>query len=289
MENNLFKQSWILIKNNVMGVLEPLLFLFFVVTLVLTPITTKTSIDIGFIISASLGFLCFTAFLSGWFACIKKAITFKNRKYSNPSENSNAQIEILKNFFPGVAEYMLPMTIYMAIYFILSAMTVVGFRLCSMKVIAMYKIPKEFFDVAATSSQQKIMEYIPANLTVEQLQIILLLFISGFVVYFLFTLVVLWFAPAMYYDSKNPITAIFLALKFLFKNFGMSFLIVFVMFLINLILSVINAFIGSGFLVFIPLCLVLVYLLYYVTTVFMYYESKTQNNSTCGTQLDREV
>lgn len=289
MNNNLFKQSWILMKNNLIGIVEPLMFWLLVMMLVLAPLSTKSSVDIGFIIAASLGFLCFTAFLSGWYACVKSVVALKNKVYNDVSERNKDQIEILKNFFPGVADYMLSISILTVIYFIFLGITIVAFRLCSLKLLAIYNIPQEFFNVVNTGSQLKITEYIQSNLTPHQVLLLLGIFIAGFVVYMIFNLFVLWFAPAMFYESKNPVTAIILALKFLFKNIGISLLIILVMFAINFTISVVNVFTGNGLLSFIPLILLLTYFMYYVTTVFLYYDSKTQNTSNCGSKLDREV
>ena len=93
MNNNIFKQSWILMKNNLIGIVEPLMFWLLVMMLVLAPLSTKSSVDIGFIIAASLGFLCFTAFLSGWYACVKSAVALKNKVYNDVTERNKDQID----------------------------------------------------------------------------------------------------------------------------------------------------------------------------------------------------
>ena len=104
----------------------------------------------------------------------------------------------------------------------------------------------------------------------------------------LFEILILWFAPTIFYTTKNPVIALFKAIAFTFKNFFASIAIVVVMCLINMLISFTNVLLGNNFLAIIPMLLSFMYIVYYVLTVFLYYE-QTQNSSVIGTQLDRQV
>ena len=283
MENNLFKPSAKLMKEKLMAI-QPLFFWILVMMFAMMPLAAKQSVDLGFIFTVAVVALCFTAFLAGWYNCVKYTVSLKNRTYETPEEHNKAQFEILKNFFPGVGEYILPVTISTLIYGILGYGVFELYRYFSMKVFFAENLPQEFIKIVNFGTQAEITQYLQNNFSDSQLKIMLLLLFGGFCVYFLFNIFVLWFAPAIFYYSKNPIKAIYHAVIFTFKNFKSSLLIVLVMFVLNLLISFTNVFLGNNFLAFIPMLLTFLYIMYYVITVFLYYESKTQNSGNNGAE-----
>ncbi len=288
MNNNLYKNPEKILKENFM-VSQPLFFWMIIMMLVLAPLSTKTSVDLGFIISASLGVLCLSAFIAGWYNCIKFTISLKAKTYESVEERNKVQFDILKVFFPGVAEYMLPVIIMILIYggTIYGIMT--AYQYLVSKILIVKHFPADMLQVISTGTQQDISKYMQNNLSSDQLLFLFGILFLGFFIFVMFSLLVLWIAPSMFYVNKNPFVAIWIGLKFLFSHFSTSVAIIFVMFLINMMISILNLFMGNNFLSFIPLLLSLLYLMYYVITVFLYYESQTQNNCLNGTKFDREV
>lgn len=281
MDMNIFKKSAILLKDNLM-VMQPLFIWALITMLVAMPLSAKKGIDVGFIFSLSIVILCFIAFLAGWYNCIKAVVANKNKVCETPEEKSKAQIEILKNFFPGVGEYIFPVGIAVILYGIISYGLYALFVYLTHQAFNGAKIPKEFFD---TNTPEQITKFIQ-TLSPEQISILTGIMFGGLVTYFLFAVLILWFAPALFYSTKNPFMALIKSIIFTFKNLFASIMIVVVMCLINMFISFTNVLFGNNFLAIIPMLLSFMYLVYYVLTVFLYYE-QTENNSLIGTQLDR--
>lgn len=288
MNENIFKQSAALMKDNILTI-QPLFLWVIIMMFVSAPLASKKSIDASFCLTVSIVFLSLTAFLSGWYNCIKTAISNKNKVYSSIEEKNKAQFDTLKSFFPGVTEYMLPVTIYTIVYVLCGYFLTQIYRYFSFKIFALKNFPADMLNIINTGTQEEISKYIQANLSNEQLITLTVLLLGVIVLFLLFSVIVLWLAPALYYSGKSPVVLLKSMFSFLFKHFGMSIQIVVVMFIINTIISFLSMFMSSGFLAFIPVLLTFGYLMYYVVTVFLYYESKEQNNCDCGTKLDRQV
>lgn len=289
MKENYFSKSFTLLKNNFM-VIQPLIFGVFVVMLVSMPLFQRKSVDFAFIFTLSVSVLCLTAFLSGWYNCIKYTISLKDKSYNTIEEKNKEQLEIIKVFLPGVAENMIPVTVTAVIYFVFAYFTTVLFNFITQKVFVYGNFPKDFFTVVnSAKTQQEITLYLQNNLSEKQILYSLAVMGCGVAVYMLFNLLVLWLSPALIYSSKNPFVAIFQALKFTFTHFIDSSIIIAVMFTIYMGISILSIFAGNSFLSFIPMFLMLMYIMFYVLTVFLYYESETKNNSNIGSECNREI
>ena len=263
-------------------VIQPLFLGVLVIALIFMPLSANNS-KISVIYAIIITFLCIAAFLAGWYNCVKYTISLKDKVYETPEESNKSQIEILKNFFPGVSEYILPVTGALLLYFGIGYGLFYAYQSLALPYAAK-ALPSEFLNLLNTASQAEIAQYLQQNFSPEQLKTLTLLLAGGVVLYIVFTVLLLWLAPALIYTSKNPFVAIFNAVKFTFKHFGMSLAIIFVMFLINMILSFTNSFLSSPILAFIPILLSFIYIMYYVMTVFLYYETETQNNSDSGAE-----
>lgn len=288
MNENIFKQSFKILKENILTI-QPLFLWVIIMMFVSTPLAAKKTPDAGFFITVGIVFLSLTAFLSGWYNCIKTAISNKNKEYNSVEEKNKAQFDTLKSFFPGVTEYMLPVTVYTIFYGLSGYFLTRVYRYVSFKIFALKNFPSDIQNIINTGTQEEISKYIQANLSNEQLMTLTMLLLGAVILFLLFSVIVLWLAPALYYSGKNPFVVLKSMFSFLFKHFGMSIQIVVVMFIINTIISFLSLFMSSGFLAFIPVLLTFGYLMYYVVTVFLYYESKEQNNCNCGTKLDRQI
>lgn len=288
MKHNIFKQSAILIKDNLL-IIQPVFFWFLITMLVLTPVFTKNSFDIGVIIALSIAFLCFTAFLSGWYNCIKEVIKTQNDSCQSAEERNKIQISILGKFFPGVSEYMLPVTVLTILNCLLGYIFSVSYKYLFLKVLSNHQFPADFMNKVNTLSQIELAKYFQNSLTHEQLIIFTALMVGAGIICIIFLFISIWFYPALFYKCKNPFIAMFEGIKFLFQNIWTSFKIILVMSVLYICISFISIFTGNGFWSFIPLILFFTYTMYYVTTVFLYYESKTQNSCSCGAKFDRQV
>lgn len=278
MNNNIFKQSASLLKKNLM-IIQPLLLCVMIIMLMFIPLLSKAVIDISFILTVILAGLCTTAFLSGWLNSVVYIVSLKNKKFSTLEEQKNSQIEILKKFFPGVADYIIPVSIVSIIYFGIGIGMIEIYRIIVKKLMLLNKFPVEFLNIINSGQQNEINNYIQNSLNNSQIATLLYIIAGSFIAYLIFHFFVLWFMPAIFYSSKNPFIALFKATAFLFKNIKMSFYIVIVMFSLNIIISFFSIITKNTFLSFLPFLLTLLYFVYYILTVFLYYEAKTSNNS----------
>ncbi|MBQ2644333.1 hypothetical protein IJG14_02010 [bacterium] len=288
MTENIFKKAIILIKDNLM-VIQPLFVGVLIIMLIITPLLANKLTNVSFVFTLILSVLCLNAFLSGWYNCVKYTVSLKNIVYNQVEEKNEKQIEILKSFLPGVGEYMFPITVVFIFYLFLAYVFIDLYRLFASKMFVINNFPSDFINVVNTASQSEIAKYIQNNFSSQQMHTLLLILACGFVMYFIFSIIVLWFAPAVLYTSKNPFIAVIESIKFTIKNLGQSFLIVLVMFLINLCMSFSNILITNQYLAFIPMLLSFIYIMYYVVTVFLYYETKTQNNSIDRCECNGEI
>ena len=199
MKNNLFKSSFELFANNHM-VIQPLFVGVLVIMYVLLPLSSKNSLDVGAIFTIIIAVLCMTAFLSGWYNCVKKSVSFNNKKYENQEQKNQDNFEILKSFFPGVSEYIVPVTsvafIYVAFFFGLFKL----YKIYSLKIFTAQNIPDDIFMVLSTISQSAVGIYLKNNFTAEQIHSIMSIIGTGVILFFLFNVFVLWFGPAIYFS-----------------------------------------------------------------------------------------
>ncbi len=284
MDMNIFKKSASLLKDNLM-VMQPLFIWALISMLVAMPLSTKKGIDIGFIFSASIIVFCFVTFLAGWYNCIKATVENKDKSFDTPEEKNKAQIDVLKKFFPGVGEYVFPIGIATILYGGILYGLFTAYKFFALQAFVKAQIPNEFIKIVGTGTQEEITKFIQ-TLSPEQLGTLSGIMFGGFLVYFLFEILILWYAPAIFYTTKNPIIALFKSVLFTFKHLFSSIIIVVVMCIINMFISFTNVLLGNNFLAIIPMLLSFMYIVYYVLTVFLYYE-QAQNNSTIGTQFDR--
>ena len=286
MNINIFKQSAILLKDNLMAI-QPLFIWALISMFVAMPLSAKKGIDAGFIFSASIVVLCFITFFAGWYNCVKSVVANKDKVFETIEERNKAQLDILKDFFPGVGEYILPVGIATILYGGISYGLYVLYKHFSLVAFTSAKIPDEFIKIIGTGTQEQITSYIQ-TLAPEQLATLSGIMFGGIALYFVFEVLILWYVPTLFYTSKNPVYALFKAIVFTFKNLFASILIVLVMVIINMFISFTNVFLGNNFLAIIPMFLSFLYIMYYVLTVFLYYE-QAQNNSPIGTKFDRQI
>lgn len=284
---NILSDSAKLIKRNLM-VIQPLFLGVLVLMFAAGPLFTRNSLDAGFIFSAIIMVLLLSAFIAGWYNCIKYTISLNNKVYTSPEEIHKEQIEIIKQFFPGVAEYFLSVAGVIIVYIGIAYGLSFFIENIIHNLFVQAEIPQNLFKVINSSNQTEIVKLIGSLNDNQLIAVIKALGLTAVFV-FAFHFLILWFGPAVFYTSKNPIYAIFTGIKFLFQNFIPSLIILFVMILINVFITFLSMLCGTGILSFIPFLCLFFYILYYIVTVFLYYEQKTENNCINGSKLDREV
>lgn len=217
---------------------------------------------LGLLFAIVLFFLMLIAFLSGWFYMIKNAI----------SDCESDEPNLLIKYFPsGVGEYFLPTCGLVLVSFLFSSLLYTAFYFLGMKFIGELGIPMESFSKALES--QEALKLFLTSLTAEQMFRIkawnLLLFISTILVYYS----LMFYAPTLFYKTKNPLKAFFVALKDLFsRKFLKNSLLYFIIFSSYFVLSIFTTLVGHNIVLhFVFTLLNFYYLILVAVFVFNYY------------------
>ena len=225
----------------------------------------------------SLIFL-FVAFLAGWFYMAKKTIAFELYENLDDEEKSLKSFGLIKQFFPGVGEYFLPMVGIFILFMLLSAITAFLVYKTGLKFIGAPNFDAEAFKAASVSAV-KMQEYL-ASVPIEKVKNfiywICLVSFSGMIFQFL----TMWFVPAMFYNAKNPFKALFLGLKFLFKNFFASIGIALFLLIFNIFVSMVNSLLAFNVILsLIGFLLFFYYGTYFIVLIFLYYGQNGESSA----------
>lgn len=210
-------------------------------------------------------FFMTAAFLAGWFTMVKKAVS---------DEYPNETNKIIKDFVSGVGEYFLPSLGGLACTTIISIIFIVLAFALGNHIIG---------DIGVTSNQLSVAMNSPADLKLflaslssEQLMKInqwnILLLLTMFIDYFL----LIFYFPAIFYKTKNPIIALYYGLKDLFsKKFFLVFAAVFFIALSYLFLSALSTLTMQNIVVHFLVTMISFYLMIALTIgIFDFYNRK---------------
>ena len=230
------------------------------------------------IFSLALFFLMTGAFSAGWFYMVKLAVIDQN-------EDSNS---LIKEFLTGVGEYILPASGMLAIVLLFSLIILFITYKLGLLLIGDIGVSLEALSKAMESTET-IKTFI-AGLSIEELVKIshwnLLLLGSVTITYFL----LIFYLPALFFESKNPIKAFGLSFKRLFsKKFINTVGIYLLIFIANFILSFLSAFLANNTIMHFILTLVNFYFITFVSILIFnfYYENFVQNK--LGQNIDVEI
>lgn len=219
------------------------------------------------------------AFVSGWFNMVKCAIV------SPPEDDPNS---LLKEFPSGVGEYFLP-----AIGLIINSFVIVTIMLTAaygigLKLIGNPSISGEKF-ANAMQNTAALKEFL-ASLNAEQLaqlnQWNLLLLGVMAVVYFLLIL----YLPAMFFNDKNPLRALWISLKNLFsRKFFITLGIYILIFGVNFVLSILTALSTGNLIMNFIATLINFYCFVILAVGVFYYYYNNFVRSQLGQNIDTQV
>lgn len=249
----------------------------------------KTNIIAFIIFALSLSLLCI-AFMAGWLFLTKKIIDFVNDNDYKGEERFTKSCEQIKYFFPGVGEYFLSLVGFCILYLVFSGIVAfVVFKIGVHKFGVLDIDIRQFY--VATSSVVAMREYLGSLSDPQLFSLVRWFSVIPFVAAFI-QMLTMWWVPALYYKTKNPLLAFVEGVKFFFKKLFPSMGIFFLLFLGNYLVSTFSKnfyetfwgyILGFVFLIF--------YLTYYVVLIFLYYEKhskniQTPNNFDSGFDID---
>ncbi len=277
----IFSKAFELLKENII-VVQPLIIYLLMIGFIAAPISISNLMNYRVLLSIVTVLLFTAAFFAGWFYIVKLAISMRNEVYETPEERSLAAISLLKQFFTGVGEYFVPMTFALIFYIVLIA----GFSFAVYKFgvhhFGALNLNADILKAINSGSYQDLYHSLSINNIAKTDQIRLFhwsIYIS--LASFIFSFLSLFYGAVILYDTRNPIKAVFLSLKFILFNFWGSLIVFLFLSLLNTILSILNIFSAMNVLIsIISLLLLFLYMSYHVMLVFLYYEEKTQDS--CG-------
>ena len=232
---------------------------------------------ISMLIAIILFFLMFSAFLAGWFYMTANVIRNGDREDPN---------SILKEFPAGVGEYMLSaMGLLFNTLVIMIIMTIVSYFI-GMKLIGSIGISPDAFSKSLESVET--LKAFLSSLTAIQLAKLnywnLLIFCTMIFTYFL----LLFYAPAIFFKTKNPFKALFVGIKDIFSRYFFKNVLVFlILFITYFVFSVLSTvFQANTILYFIFTLINFYYLVLAVIFLFNYYHT---NYIKIGSNVDMTV
>ena len=258
---NIIKQSFKL-SNKYIVLATPLILFSLLSSLYLLFSSGGRLVSLSFAIL--LFFLMLSAFLSGWFYMIKRIL----------ADDDIDPNTLIIEFPSGVGEYFLPVNGMIIVIFIVTSIIILGFTFAGITLIGDIGIPTAELSKAISSVSE--MKSFLLSLSTEQLIKInewnLLLFFTIMITNFL----MMFYAPALIFKSKNPIKAFILSLKDLFSRSFLNSICLFVLiFFIYIFVNVLTGLFDNNLLLHFILTLInFYYIVFSCVTVFNYYYSK---------------
>ncbi len=232
---------------------------------------------VSLLIAFSLFILMVGAFISGWGYMLKLCVS------DNEHEDASS---LIKEFPAGVGEYFLPVLGSMLIIFVISSLIFAVTFFTGMKLIGDVGIPPEALNGMLASSTA--LKDFVTSLSDEQLLKLNawnLLLLAGMIVEYF---VVLFYFPALFFKSKNPLKALVFSLKDLFsRKFLNNLLLYIILFVSYFVLSLLTMF--SGMNVFTHFIFTLANFYYMVFAAVLISNYYYKNFVKIGGNLDKTV
>lgn len=277
------KKAFTLLKNNTV-VIQPLILFMLVAGYLSAPVTLSNFYTQPSLLAIVTLSLLSSAFLAGWFYVIKLTVSTKDKTFETPESIAVESFANLKQFFTGVGDYFLSILGGIIVYILtLFVFSLLAFKL-GVHLIGDISISNELKKALTSSTPQEMQQALNAinYAAPEQIK---LAYWGGYIsiLSLIFSFFTTFYGATILYETKNPLTAILLTLRFIFKNFagsiGIFLLLLFLQFGVYILnaISFVNVFVSI-----LTLILIFFYLSYQVILVFLYYEEKTKNHSNSG-------
>ena len=266
------------LTNRYIIIATPLLIFLFLLSVYFLAVMQNVHL-IKLIFSLLLTFFMFSAFVSGWGNMIKSAVLEK--EYDEP-------YLIIKNFVPGVGEY----------FFSVAGILLIAFLFNITLLILTYYIGMNFIgDIGVSSSalsgalaSNEALRSFLTSLSAEQLLKLNMWNMLILSVMSIFYFLTMFFMPALFFESKNPLKAIFYSIKHLLGrkillNIGIYLLI----FVVNFIISVFSAICSVNPILSFVMTLLNFYFICTVAVGVFYYYNKNFMSSHLGNSIDTYI
>lgn len=276
MLRDILVDSFNILKNNLI-IIQPFIFFLLVISLFISPLSMKNGFSPAMIVFMISIFALICAFFAGWFQMFQAAIR-NFRKDIKEEEKPFMSFAILKEFFPAVGRFFVPISIAIVLYCVLLYFV---FKLTAFLGVHFIGIPDSFrVDnlLQIFADEKKAYEFISALSEADKIKIsqwnILTLFATGAYSY----LTMFWF-PAIIMNGENAIKGLITNFKAIFSNPVVTFGIfipfwLFMMFVPGIISAIFSNFIIQLF----NLMFMIFIMNYYMMAVFVYFEDFSEDS-----------
>ena len=283
-DKNFIQKAFDITKENII-LAQPLIIFMIVLSFTLAGLAMQANRSSYMVFSVANILLC-TAFFAGWCYMIKQGIYLdkrvQNGEYKKSEERAAASMALGKEFFPGVGEYFLPMTLTTAVYSIVFFSAAFLFYKLGLNILPHPHLDLNKLYAVMNSSPVEMQKFV-YSLSYEQLRAINLWVLYAFSVFCALTFVTMFWIPAVF--DTNPdkkeffLWSPFLSFKrnvvFLLKNFFGSVGILVFLFVLNTILSLFSIIFNLNIILsIVGLIISFYFMTYAIVLIFLYYEER---------------
>lgn len=276
MLRNILVESFNILKSNLI-VIQPFIFFMLVISLFISPISYKNGVTPAMMVFLVSIFALVCAFLAGWFQLFQAAIR-NYRKDLKDDEKSLVSFSVLREFFPAVGRFFIPISIAVLLYcgllfFVLKFALIMGQNFIG--------IPESFkVDnlLQIFGDEKKAYAFISALSESDKMKIsqwnILTLFVTGAYSY----VTMFWF-PAIVMNGENAFKALVTGFKAVFSRPSITFGIFIFYWLLNFISSIIGSMLPGNFIVQLLNLMFMIFVMnYFIMAVFVYFEDYSEDS-----------
>lgn len=223
-------------------------------------------------------FVMFCGFASSWLYMTKKALTLSEKIYLFEKDKFKDLLKLFYILPKGIGKLFLPIMGVVGIY--IAVFTLAYF--CSNYFISKYVGIINFgnFDFEIFALALKDFIALINELEPYEIKILETWYYVSLVITHIISFVTLLWIPEIIYGTKNPLRALYLSVKNLWKHIGNSIMLyIFIVFIIKA-LSILNTLLlRSSVLYFLVLLATYYFFVYIVVLLFTYYEQKFAKKS----------
>ena len=270
----LLKDSFGILKNNMIFIQPLLLLLLFVLTVIPYLSQLNTNIIAKSTLFLSIALLT-CAIYSGWLYINKLGIEsyIENEEPENITKKS---IENFKKFFLGIGEKFLKCLGAYILYTIIWALIFFG----------LIKFSTHFYGIVEISNLQQNAQELVKSLSVEQLQTLSKWILTFFPIVLLSQFGFILYNASLFFDNENIFKCLINTIIFLFKNLGRIIAIILFIFLLQVTINAIIPLFNEN-IIGITLYIIcsIIYFNFYAILTFRLYSEKTEISSNNRTEF----
>lgn len=219
--------------------------------------------------------LMISAFMSGWFYMVKKAVKLSQKVFVLDADRAKATFALLKTIPTGIGKYFLPFLVMNILLILIIILLSIFIHDIGMILVGDVGIAPDVIKNALLSSEN--LKPFLESLSYEQL--VKLNYWNLLILFFntIFTFLFMLLIPEIIYSTSNPFKAMFKSIVKLFSKFYKSIKLYFYIAVVNFILSLLNSIVAGNLILYFLVLLLYFYFIVYITVlIFTYYEKEFQ-------------